>query len=65
MTQDEFNSTEIVLRVPLASVNVIMTALSERPYVQVADIIQAIREQVIPQVPAPAAQATPKDATVQ
>jgi hypothetical protein len=42
-------NTEITLKLPLAQVNLIMAALA--PYEAVADTIQAIREQAIPQVP--------------
>lgn len=65
MTEKELNSVEISFKLPLAAVNVILSALADRPYGQVADIIQAIREQAIPQVPLPAAQPTPQDTSVQ
>lgn len=65
MTKQELHNTEITLRLPLAAVNVITAALADRPYVQVADIIQAIREQAIPQVPLPAAQPKAQDTTAQ
>ena len=44
-------NTEITLKLPLAQVNLIMVALGKAPYETVADTIQAIREQAIPQVP--------------
>jgi hypothetical protein len=44
-------NTEITLKLPLAQVNLIMAALGKAPYEAVADTIQAIREQAIPQVP--------------
>jgi len=46
-------NTEITLKLPLAQVNLIMGALAKAPYEVVADTIQAIREQAIPQVPMP------------
>jgi hypothetical protein len=46
-------NTEITLKLPLAQVNLIMAALGKAPYEAVADTIQAIREQAIPQVPMP------------
>jgi hypothetical protein len=46
-------NTEITLKLPLAQVNLIMAALGKVPYEAVADTIQAIREQAIPQVPMP------------
>jgi hypothetical protein len=44
-------NTEITLKLPLAQVNLIMAALGKAPYEAVADTVQAIREQAIPQVP--------------
>ena len=44
-------NTEIVLKLPLNQVNVIMAALGKAPYEAVADLVQSIREQAIPQVP--------------
>ena len=44
-------NTEITLQLPLAQVNLIMAALGKAPYETVADVIQSIREQAIPQVP--------------
>ena len=44
-------NTEIVLKLPLSQVNVIMAALGKAPYEAVADLVQSIREQAIPQVP--------------
>ena len=46
-------NTEITIKLPLAQVNLIMGALAKAPYEVVADTIQAIREQAIPQVPMP------------
>jgi hypothetical protein len=64
MTEQELNNTEITLKLPLGAVNGILAMLSEKPYGQVADLVQAIREQAIPQVPMPAA-APAEDAPVQ
>jgi hypothetical protein len=44
-------NTEITLKLSLAQVNLIMAALGKAPYEAVADTIQSIREQAIPQVP--------------
>jgi len=44
-------NTEITLKLPLAQVNLIMAALDKAPYEAVADLVQSIREQAIPQVP--------------
>lgn len=44
-------NTEITLKLPLAQVNLIMAALGKAPYEAVADLVQSIREQAIPQVP--------------
>lgn len=63
MTEQELNSTEITLKLPLGAVNGILAMLAEKPFAQVADLIQAIREQAIPQVPMP--EAKPEDAQVQ
>jgi hypothetical protein len=41
----------ITLTLPLAQVNIIMSALGKAPYEAVADVVQSIREQAIPQVP--------------
>lgn len=46
-------NTEIVLKLPLNQVNVIMAALGKAPYEAVADLVQSIREQAIPQVSKP------------
>lgn len=63
MTEQELNSTEITLKLPLGAVNGILAMLAEKPFAQVADLIQAIREQAIPQVPMP--ESKPEDAQVQ
>mgnify|MGYP003347998217 FL=1 len=49
---DEQNVT-IELKLPLNAVNFIMGALGKLPFEQVADLMQAIREQAIPQLPVP------------
>ena len=46
-------NTQINLTLPLAQVNIIMLALGKAPYEAVADVVQSIREQAIPQVPMP------------
>jgi hypothetical protein len=46
-------NTEITLKLPLVQVNLIMAALGKAPYEAVADVVQSIREQAIPQVPMP------------
>ena len=43
----------IELKLPLNAVNFIMGALGKLPFEQVADLVQAIREQAIPQLPVP------------
>lgn len=43
----------IELKLPLPAVNAIMAALGKMPFEQVADLVQAIREQAIPQLPVP------------
>lgn len=43
----------ITLKLSLAQVNLIMAALGKAPYEAVADLVQSIREQAIPQVPKP------------
>lgn len=63
MTEQELNNTEITLKLPLGAVNGILSLLAEKPYGQVADLVQAIREQAIPQVPMP--ETKPEDAQVQ
>ena len=41
------------IELTLGLVNAVMQYLGTRPYAEVADMIQAIREQAIPQVPMP------------
>lgn len=65
MNEQELMKTEITLKLPLGAVNGILQSLSNQPYAQVADLIQAIREQAIPQVPVPSPEAKPEDAPVQ
>jgi len=50
---EELN-TSIELKLPLGAVNMILSALAKAPYEQVADLVQSIREQTIPQIPMPA-----------
>lgn len=65
MTEQELAKTEITLKLPLGAVNGILQSLGAQPYAQVADLIQAIREQAIPQVPVPNPEVKPEDAPVQ
>lgn len=53
MNEQELNATTIKLELPLGAVNMVLAALAKAPYEQVADLVQAIREQAIPQVPMP------------
>lgn len=53
MTEQEVLSTSIKLELPLGAVNMVLAALAKAPYEQVADLVQAIKEQAIPQVPVP------------
>ena len=46
------------LELTIVEVNTIMQALGNAPYVQVAELIQKIREQAQPQVAAPAPEET-------
>jgi hypothetical protein len=46
----------INLTLSVQSVELILAALGKAPYEQVADLIQSIKEQAIPQVSTPAAQ---------
>lgn len=46
-------NVNITLKLPLPAVNFIMSALGKMPFEQVADLVQAIREQAIPQLPVP------------
>ena len=46
-------NTQINLTLPLTQVNIIMAALGKAPYEAVADVVQSIREQAIPQIPMP------------
>jgi len=48
MTEDL--KTPIALNLPLGALNIVMTALGKAPYEQVADLVQSIREQAIPQL---------------
>jgi hypothetical protein len=49
---EELN-TPIKLTLPLGAVNIVLAALAKAPYEQVAELVQSIREQAIPQVPMP------------
>jgi hypothetical protein len=50
---DEKLNTPIALTLPLGAVNIVLAALAKAPYEQVAELVQSIREQAIPQVPMP------------
>lgn len=43
----------IKLELPLPALNYIMQCLGKQPYEQVADLVQKIREQALPQLPVP------------
>lgn len=43
----------IELKLPLPALNYIMGLLGKQPFEQVADLIQGIREQAMPQLPVP------------
>jgi hypothetical protein len=43
----------IKLELPLPAVNYIMQCLGKQPFEQVADLVQAIRDQAVPQLPEP------------
>jgi hypothetical protein len=53
MNEQELNAVSINLTLPLGAVNMVLAALAKAPYEQVADLVQAIKEQAIPQVPMP------------
>jgi hypothetical protein len=65
MNDKEVLNTEITLKLPLGAVNGILAMLAEKPFAQVADLIQAIREQAIPQIPVPTPEVKPEDTPVQ
>lgn len=56
---EELN-TPIALTLPLGAVNMVLAALAKAPYEQVADLVQSIREQAIPQVPLPEMKEAPE-----
>lgn len=47
------DNTQITMTLTLAEVNGVLTSLGNMPYGQVANLIEKIREQVVPQIPAP------------
>lgn len=59
MNEQEVLSTPVKLELPLGAVNMVLAALAKAPYEQVADLVQVIKEQAIPQIPTPAPQAEP------
>jgi hypothetical protein len=52
----------IELKLPLNYVNVVLASLGKAPYEAVADVVQAIREQAIPQLPVPQVDEMPANA---
>ena len=60
MNDQEVLNTQIELKLPLGAVNMVLAALAKAPYEQVADLVQAIKEQAIPQVPVPAQAEAPE-----
>ena len=58
-------NTPIALTLPLGAVNIVLAALAKAPYEQVADLVQSIREQAIPQVPMPDMKEVPASESVQ
>lgn len=64
MTDQERLNTEITLKLPLGAIDAMVDIIADRPYKQIAGLVEAIRAQVIPQMPVPA-QAVPEDTTVQ
>ena len=46
-------NVNIKLELPLNYVNIVLSLLGKAPYEQVADVVIAIREQAIPQLPVP------------
>ena len=53
-------NTHINLTLPLGAVNIVLAALAKAPSEQVADLVQSIREQAIPQVPMPEMKDSPE-----
>jgi hypothetical protein len=53
MTEQELNATPIKLELPLGAVNFVLGLLGKQSFEQVADLIQGIREQAMPQLPVP------------
>ena len=58
-------NTPITLTLPLGGVHRVLAALAKAPSEQVADLVQAIREQAIPQVPMPEMKEAPAPEAVQ
>jgi hypothetical protein len=44
------NEPVVTFKLPLTQVNIILQSLGEQPYRVVADVIQAMRVQIVPQV---------------
>jgi hypothetical protein len=51
----------IKLELPLHYVNTIMASLGKAPYEAVADVVQAIREQAVPQLKVPDVSVEPNE----
>ena len=62
--KEELN-TPIALTLPLGAVNLILASLVKAPYEQVAELVQSIREQAIPQIPVPDMKEAPAPESVQ
>jgi hypothetical protein len=59
---NEEQKTPINLTLSLGAINMILAALGKAPYEQVADLVQVIRDQAVPQISeqaAPAEQPNP------
>ena len=54
------NEPVVTFKLPLTQVNIILQSLGEQPYRVVADVIQAMRVQIVPQVQ----QATPGESNL-
>jgi hypothetical protein len=66
MTEQERQNTEIILKLPLGAVDAMVNIIADRPYKQIAGLIESIRAQVIPQMPvATTPETEPEDAPVQ
>lgn len=55
--------SQIKLELHLDEVNVVLQALGNLPYAQIAGLVEKIKEQAIPQVPVPQLDAEPSEET--